>query len=143
MDHQKIFEKKFLEKEHTYTDYDSVHSAIDRAISGANIFIPSDYVRKIKSARVKGEASSVEYVDYVFVKGPSKVPNRTIRLGKKPGDSKVVDIRCLRYVSDGAIPYKLEHGDQEWRDLPRKRAENNGQYLEPTRLCEVKKKNQS
>ena len=32
---------------------DSVHSAIERAISGADIFVPSDYVRQIKSARVK------------------------------------------------------------------------------------------
>ena len=141
VDHQKIVVQKFLEKGHTYMECDSVHSAIERAISGADIFVPSDYVRKIKSARVKGEPYDVEYVDYTFFKEFSKVSNlTTIRPGKKPGDSQVVDIRCLQYLPDGTIKYKLEHGDEEWRDLPHKRGENNGQYLEPTRLYKEKRK---
>ena len=72
----------------------------------------------------------MEYVDYTFLKDFSKVSNlTTIRPGKKPGDSQVVDIRCLQYLPDDTIKYKLEHGDEEWRDLPHKRGENNGQWL--------------
>ena len=44
VDHQKIAEQKFLEKRNTYMECDSVHSAIKKAISGADIFVPSEYV---------------------------------------------------------------------------------------------------
>ena len=90
----------------------------------------------------------MEYVDYAFFKDFSKVSNlTTIRPGKKPGDSQVVDIRCLQYLPDDTIKYKLEkevrtmaNGCEKWRDLPHKRGENNGQYLVPTRLYKEKRK---
>ena len=42
VDHQKIVERKFF-KGNTYMECDSVHSAIEKATSGADIFVPSDY----------------------------------------------------------------------------------------------------
>ena len=42
VDHQKIVEQKFL-KGNTYMECDPVHSAIEKATSGADIFVPSDY----------------------------------------------------------------------------------------------------
>ena len=77
VDHQKIIEHKFLEKGHTYMKCDSVHSAIEWAITGTDTFVPSDYVQKIKSAHVKREQYDRGYVDYAYFKDFIKVSNLT------------------------------------------------------------------
>ncbi|KAK3779471.1 hypothetical protein RRG08_045217 [Elysia crispata] len=70
-----------------------------RAVSGSEIFVPSDYEFKIKSARVKGEPYNVKYVSNSLFKDFSKVSNlTTIRPGPKAGDSQVVEIPCLRWL---------------------------------------------
>ncbi|KAK3763184.1 hypothetical protein RRG08_018753 [Elysia crispata] len=94
-----IVEQKFLEKGHTYMECDSVHCAIERAVLGSEIFVSSDYVRKTKSARLRGEPYNVRYVDNSLFKDFSKVSNlTTIRPGSKAGNSQVMEIPCLRWL---------------------------------------------
>ena len=95
VDHHKIVGQKFLQKGHTYMEYDSVQPAIERAVSGSEIFVPSDHVRKIKPAREKGRALQCEVRwQSSFFKDFSNVSNlATIRPGTKAGDSQAVEIR--------------------------------------------------
>ncbi|KAK3742360.1 hypothetical protein RRG08_057946 [Elysia crispata] len=56
----------------------------DNAVSGSEIFVPSDKMRKKKSARVKGEPYNVKYVGNSLFKDFNKVSNlTTVRPGTK------------------------------------------------------------
>ena len=44
-----------------------VHFAIEKAVSGSEMFVPIDYQWKIESLHVKGEPYKVKYVKYSFL----------------------------------------------------------------------------
>lgn len=59
--------QKFLEREHTQMECDTVHSCIERKIKGKEIYLPSDYVRATKEARKVPMPYEFKIVDYHFL----------------------------------------------------------------------------
>jgi hypothetical protein len=112
--------QKFLEKGHTQMEVDSVHSTIERCINRRPIYSPSNYVELFRFARAK-QPYDVMYLDHTFFGDFSSLKYYdNIRPGNKVGDPVVTDIRCLRYLPEGLIQYKLSF-DDEFNDLPKRR----------------------
>ncbi|KAF4514107.1 UNVERIFIED_CONTAM: hypothetical protein B566_EDAN019077 [Ephemera danica] len=110
-----LVEQYFLEKGHTQMEVDSTHASIEVRIRKKDLFVPSDFVLNIIQARKDfpyevRQYSHKEFRDYSQIK---------IYTSIKPGENKVVDIRCLRYTPDLNIFYKLNYTD-EWRAMPNK-----------------------
>ncbi|KAK7109285.1 hypothetical protein V1264_013352 [Littorina saxatilis] len=89
------------------------------------IFWPAEYVEAITSAR-ESQPYKVVQVDHTFVKDFSDLRYyQSIRPGTASGDPQVVDIRCLKYLPDGTLHYKLHYSD-EWQPLPQRRRRAHG-----------------
>nr|CAH7752982.1 unnamed protein product [Callosobruchus chinensis] len=110
--------QKYLEKGHTQMECDSMHSTIERKISGRVINVPADYVNLLKTARINPRPYEVQYLDHTYFKNFSEINFvNSIRPGRKAGDPTVQNIRALKYNSDGSIEYKIRHSD-EFQTLP-------------------------
>lgn len=110
--------QKYLEKGHTQMECDSMHSAIERKISGRVINVPADYVNLLKTARINPRPYEVQYLNHTYFKNFSEINFvNSIRPGRKAGDPTVQNIRALKYHSDGSIEYKIKHSD-EFQILP-------------------------
>lgn len=110
-------EQKILERGHTQMEADSVHSVIERSVKGQPIYVPQQYVDKIKSAR-KVAPYEVKYVDYTFFKNYSASGKySSIRPEIGVGAKTVSDIRLLKYTKDGVIMYKTDYSS-EYSELP-------------------------
>lgn len=111
--------QKFLEKGHTHMECDNVHSAIERKLRKKPIYCPQNYVDIMQSARLS-QPYKVKYLSHEFFKDYSALRYYTsIRPGVRSGDPVVVNIRVLKYSSDGDIQYKLSVSD-DYQDLPRR-----------------------
>uniref|UniRef100_A0A034WBB7 Uncharacterized protein n=1 Tax=Bactrocera dorsalis TaxID=27457 RepID=A0A034WBB7_BACDO len=114
-------EQKILEIGHTQMEADSVHSVVERALKNKDIYVPADYIGLCKGARKKPEPYDVTYLDHTFFKSFKNVSFfKTIRPGRGTGDSKVTDIRALKYTPDGEIFFKLRF-PHEWKILPQRK----------------------
>lgn len=114
---QKVIIQKFLEKGHTQMECDSVHSAIETALKNREIYLPSDYHRVTKEARLK-DPYVVKNMDFNFFLNygdKSLMKYSSIRPGKVNGPT-VTDIRALQY-SQSTIKFKLQF-DKEYEDIP-------------------------
>lgn len=114
--------QKFLEKGHTQMECDSVHSAIECELKNKTIYIPTDYVKICQDARSRNPYETI-YLSYNFFKDFSMKKNQwyaSIRPGTKAGDPCVTDIRVLKYSPEGKISYKLDHGENDWKEVPAK-----------------------
>lgn len=110
--------QKYLEKGHTQMECDSMHSTIERKISGRVINVPADYVNLLKTARKNPKPYDVQYLNHTYFKDFSKINFfNSIRPGRKTGDPTVKDIRALKYNADRSIEYKIRHSD-EFQILP-------------------------
>lgn len=117
-----VITQKYLEKGHTQMEVDSVHSVIERKLKNREIFLPSQYATITKEARSKPCPYEVISPDYTFFKDFSVKDYQiyeSIRPGRGAGDHCVVDIRALRYNSNGTIDYKLHFAD-DFIPLPRR-----------------------
>ena len=127
--HGKVIQQKFLERGHTQMEVDSAHSLIERKTKNVNIYVPADYVNIMKTAR--NPPYDVKYLEHNFFKDYSDIgPYKSLRPGSKVGDPKVTDLRCLKYLPNGDIMYKVNYQD-EWQELPMPR---NIQLKEPSVL---------
>lgn len=123
--------QKYLTKGHTQMECDSIHSCIERKLKNRDIYLPSDYIRITKEARINPFPYEVVELDYTFFKDYTKnAKYASIRPGRKPGDPTVTDIKCLLY-DKGSIKYKLDYND-EFKDLPIR--QKNCKYSIPTQL---------
>ncbi len=68
----------------------------------------------------------------------------SIRPGSSAGDPQVVDLRCLQYLPDGSMSYKINYTDQ-WRPQPQRRRKNKADdntitkmYKAPMRITSTK-----
>jgi len=65
-DHKISIEQKYLTKGHTQMECDSVHSSIERKLKNQDIYIPSDYQKITKIARIKPFPYNVKECDFNF-----------------------------------------------------------------------------
>ncbi|CAG4955076.1 unnamed protein product [Parnassius apollo] len=137
-------EQLYLEKGHTMMEVDSVHSTIEQYIKPP-IYAPSDYVARMQQARPRNPYD-VKSIHYDFFLNYEELESnfKSIRPGKKKGDPVVVDIRGLKYLSDGSVLCKLRHPD-EWTILPQRRASRGSLlpqqlYQQPLKITESKYK---
>jgi len=108
---------KFLEKGHTWMEAESVHSATEGKLRGRQIIWPAEYIDVITAAR-RDHPYEVKQVDHTFFRDFSKLNYlSSIRPGSSAGDPQIVDLRCLQYLPDGSVSYKINYTDQ-WRPLP-------------------------
>ncbi|CAG7728675.1 unnamed protein product [Allacma fusca] len=123
MRRHKIIYQKFIDKEHSQTECDSVHADIDRKLKDMNIGLPRDYMEVCRSARRHPTSRyEAKEIDYSFFRDyTSKFFQRyeSIRPGSKPKDPHETDIQALKYDPNGQIFFKI-HFDDDWRPLPRK-----------------------
>ncbi|KAH9632642.1 hypothetical protein HF086_008469, partial [Spodoptera exigua] len=114
-------------------EVDSVHSTIEQYIKPP-IFAPSDYITRIRQARPQ-KPYDVKSIHYDFFLNFEEMESnlKSIRPGKKKGDPVVVDIRGLKYLSDGSVFYRLRHVD-EWSVLPQRRNNQRNGLVSPNRL---------
>ncbi|CAG7728674.1 unnamed protein product [Allacma fusca] len=123
MRRHKIIYQKFIDKEHSQTECDSVHADIDRKLKDMNIGLPRDYMEVCRSARRHPTSRyEAKEIDYSFFRDyTSKFFQRyeSIRPGSKPKDPHETDIQALKYDPNGQIFFKI-HFDDVWRPLPRK-----------------------
>ncbi|CAH0716672.1 unnamed protein product, partial [Brenthis ino] len=130
---QICIEQLYLEKGHTMMEVDSVHSTIEQYIKPP-IFAPSDYIVRMRQARPQ-KPYDIKSVHYDFFLNFEEMESnlKSIRPGKKKGDPVVVDIRGLKYLSDGSIFYRLRHVD-EWSVLPQRKNNQRNGLISPRRL---------
>jgi len=118
-----VIEQKFLEKGHTQMSCDSVHSCIERKLKNTEIYLPSDFIRVTKEARVNPSPYKATLLDHTFFTDYKKNQNiySSIRPGKGKGDPEVRDIRCLKYdPATKLIYFKTIFSDSyEMLPLPR------------------------
>lgn len=115
--------QKYLTVGHTQMECDSVHSFIERKKKNKELYVPADFVRIIKEARMNPEPFKVIYVDHTFLKDFSKINfYKSIRPGSKTGDPQVTDLTCLKYDPTG-VYYKLEY-QNNWSLLPQKKSKS-------------------
>lgn len=100
---------------------DSAHSNIESELRKApTLFIPLDVIRCIGAARPK-LPFTIKWVDHTFFKDFSGIVDKNYP-DIKPANSKVVDIRGLKYEPRGKIFFKTDLAD-DWANLrPRTRA---------------------
>ena len=133
--YQKTITQKFLERGHTQMEVDSAHSVVERKLKNVDIYVPGDYVNIIRNARKPPYV--VRYLDHDFFMDFSKIgPYKSIRPGAKVGDPTVMDLRCIRYMPNGEVSYKINYED-EWKTLLKPRAV---QREEPIVLYQTKLK---
>lgn len=149
--------QKFLEVGHTHMECDSTHACIERKSKGLTFNLPSDFEMTIKTARDRPFPFVVEHLTHTFFRNYDDKDYLTIQsirpgdyfyvptyfssisliqfefAGKKPGDPKANDLRCLQYTSDGKILYKLNF-DDDFKLLPQPTTNQN--ILEPRVLHE-------
>lgn len=114
--------QKYLEKGHTQMEVDSVHSVIERKLKNVEIFLPSQYASLTKQARNKPFPYRVIQPDHTFFKDYGMKEYQfydSIRPGRSAGDDCAVDLRVLKYNSEGTIQYK-KHFKDEFTVLPRR-----------------------
>ena len=117
-DRAKIFRKG----PHTQMEVDSVHGCVERHFKNASIYVPAQYVDKIKSARTKPFPYRVKYLHHDFFKDFTHTCNLdSIRPGRKVGAPTVTDLRCIRYTPDKRISFKLNHTNEPYTPLPKGR----------------------
>lgn len=114
-------------------EVDSVHSTIEQYIKPP-IFAPSDYITRVRQARPQ-KPYDVKSIHHDFFLNFEEMESnlKSIRPGKKKGDPVVVDIRGLKYLSDGSIFYRLRHVD-EWSILPQRRNNQRNGLVSPKPL---------
>jgi len=61
-------EQKYLTKGNTQMECDSVHSTIENKLRNTDIYLPSDYMKITKSARIKPFPYNVKYCDITVFK---------------------------------------------------------------------------
>ena len=73
-----------------------------------------------------------------------KRKEESIRPGSSAGDPQVVDLRCLQYLPDGSVSYKINYTDQ-WRPLTQRQRKNKADdnaifkmYKAPMRITSTK-----
>ena len=141
---RKTIFKKFIAKGHTWMEVQSVHSATEGKLRGRHIFWPAEYIDVITAAR-RDHPYEVKQVDHTFFRDFSKLNYlSSIRPGSSAGHPQVVDLRCLQYLPDGSVSYKISYTDQ-WRSLPQRRRKNKADdntitkmYKAPMRITSTK-----
>jgi hypothetical protein len=89
-----------------------IYTTIERYMKHREVHVPADYIDICKNARKIPRPYIVTYLDHTFFKDYTKpLMYKSIRPGTMRGDPKVVDIRCLKYSTDGNIYYKLHLND--------------------------------
>lgn len=116
-----LITQKFLEKGHTQMECDSVHSAIETCLKNKEIYLPSDYLRITKLARIKNPYL-VKTMDYDFFKNYGHkdfLKYASIRPSRINNDDRaiVTNIRALKYW-DGQISFKLSFCDEDFYPFP-------------------------
>ncbi|KAG4073204.1 hypothetical protein HA402_013469 [Bradysia odoriphaga] len=132
--HSRNITQKFLEVGHTHMECDSTHACIERKTRDMIINLPCDFEKAVKEARDKPFPFEVVHLTHTFFSNyddKEYLTLNSIRPGKKPGDPKVNDIRCIQYTGDGKVLYKLAFDDL-FKDLPQKVTER--PTLEPKQL---------
>lgn len=113
--------QKFLEKGHTQMECDSVHSAIERALKHKEIYLPSDYIKITKQARLKNPyvVKSMDFDFFLNYGHKDSLKYSSIRPSKLNNDvnAVVTNIRALKYF-DGKIFFKLSFSDEEFTVVP-------------------------
>ncbi|KAJ8930507.1 hypothetical protein NQ314_016691 [Rhamnusium bicolor] len=102
------------QKGHTQMECDSSHSLIERHLKGPDIFLPTDYISVIRSARRKPKPLDVQYLYHSFFlnyEDPDITRYKSLRPGKRKNDLKVADIKYIKYVPSGEIFYKANYKD--------------------------------
>lgn len=118
--------QKYLEKGHTQMECDSVHSAIEAELKNKSIYVPNDYVKICEKARPKSPYI-VKYLEHDFFKDYTKKETLryiSIRPGMKKGDPVVTDVKNYRYTPEGKMFFKLSYEDDEWREIPGRKQNN-------------------
>ncbi|KAJ6642910.1 hypothetical protein Bhyg_07866 [Pseudolycoriella hygida] len=115
MKYKTTITQKFLEVGHTHMECDSTHACIERKSKGMTFDLPSDFVSAIVTARDKPFPFFVEHLTHSFFRNYDDqefLTLKSIRPGKKKGEPKVAQIRCIQYMPDGKILYKLRFDDE-------------------------------
>lgn len=87
---------------------DSMHSTIERKISGRVINVPADYVNLLKTARKNPRPYEVQYLNHAYFKDFSKINFViSIRPGRKAGDPTVQNIRELNTIQTDPLNTSL------------------------------------
>lgn len=108
-----IVEQKYLEKGHTQMECDAVHSMIDRKIKNRSIYLPYQFHEITMQAREKPFSLNSKYLTHDFFLDYNKnFKYKSIRPGRKAHDATVVDIRALKYHTDGKIYFKVNYNEQ-------------------------------
>lgn len=110
---------KYLEVGHTQMEVDSVHSLIERKLKKKEFYIPADYTKAIKEARMKPKQYNVVDLKYTDFYCLSNGYYSSIRPGSKKGDALVTDVRAFKYLPSGHVEYKLKLED-DWVVLPKR-----------------------
>lgn len=115
--YHRVIIQKFLEKGHTQMECDSVHSAIETALKHKEIYLPSDYLKTTREARIKNPYVAIhKNFDFFLDYGDKRAMKYTsIRPGRSNGPT-VTDIRVIQY-KDSKIQIKLSFEGQ-FEDLP-------------------------
>ena len=80
---------------------DSVHGCVERHLKNASIYVPAQYLDKIKVARTKPFPLRVKFLHHDFFKDFNHVVNlKSICSGRKAGYPTVTDLTCIRYTPD-------------------------------------------
>ena len=104
---------------------ESAHAVIEKRKKNREMHTPAQYVQVIREARLKNPYK-VHYVSHDFFKDYSELRSlSSIRPGVLSGEPQVVDIRCLQYLANGIVNYKLRPTDV-WQPLPMPRSARQG-----------------
>nr|CAH7765192.1 unnamed protein product [Callosobruchus chinensis] len=79
--------QKYLEKGLTQMECDSMHSTIERKISGRVINVPADYVNLLKTARINPRPYEVQYLDHTHSDEFQTLPVRFKKCSAIPMES--------------------------------------------------------
>ncbi|XP_061528459.1 uncharacterized protein LOC133400154 isoform X1 [Phycodurus eques] len=109
-DSHKPVTQKFLERGHTRTECDAVHTAVRRRLKKRDIHVPLEYAAVIGGPGTR--ACPVKYVDHNFFTDYRQL-NLSVSI-QPSGDASVEDVRAIRYNTDGTMAYKLDHFE-EWQ----------------------------
>ncbi|KAK6182966.1 hypothetical protein SNE40_010529 [Patella caerulea] len=128
--------QKFLEHGHTQMECDSIHAVIERTIAKKPIYVPQNYVDKIREARVKPFPYKVEFLTHKFFKDYASLGYYTsVRPGSKVGDPVVTNLRVLQY-SGSQIQYKTKYSDL-FQDLPRRSKQRDPEPTDETQTLHL------
>ena len=79
---------------------------------GRQMFWPAESIDVITAAR-RDHPYEVKQVDHPFFRDFLKLNYlSSIRPGNSAGDPQVVDLRCLQYLPDGSMSYRINYTDQ-------------------------------